>query len=112
MMDYLFQIYQFDILGAVVYNKGETISLKSKGLDMNDKTTTEYIPDERRMRQILIQVYDALCEKGYDPYNQIVGYILSEDPTYITSYNNARSLIRKIDREMLLQVMVKGYLDN
>jgi len=54
---------------------------------------------EKEMKQILVDVYDALKEKGYNPVNQIVGYIISEDPTYITSYNNARSLIRKIDRD-------------
>ena len=55
-------------------------------------------------------MYEALLEKGYNPVNQIVGYILSEDPTYITTYNNARSLIRHIDRDELLQEMVKSYL--
>ena len=66
---------------------------------------------EREMRQILSAVYDALRQKGYNPINQLVGYILSEDPTYITTYNNARSLIRKIDRDELLQVLVRHYLD-
>ena len=65
---------------------------------------------EKEMKQILVDVYDALKEKGYNPLNQIVGYIISEDPTYITSYNNARSLIRKIDRDELLQVIVESYL--
>ena len=55
-------------------------------------------------------MYDALNKKGYNPVNQIVGYILSEDPTYITTYNNARSLIRKIDRDELLQTLVRYYL--
>ena len=55
-------------------------------------------------------MYTALEEKGYNPINQIVGYILSEDPTYITNYNNARSLIRKLDRDELLQELVKKYL--
>ena len=54
--------------------------------------------------------HDALRQKGYNPINQIVGYILSEDPTYITTYNNARSLIRRIDRDELLQILVKSYL--
>ncbi|MGI6030483.1 MAG: IreB family regulatory phosphoprotein [Eubacteriales bacterium] len=63
------------------------------------------------MKMILTTVYDALKEKGYDPINQIVGYILSEDPTYITNHNSARSLIRKIDRDELLQELVKAYLD-
>lgn len=62
------------------------------------------------MKQILTAVYDALREKGYNPINQIVGYILSEDPTYITNHNNARTLIRKIDRDELLQVLVRRYL--
>ena len=61
-------------------------------------------------REILKQVYEALAEKGYNPTNQIVGYILSEDPTYITTFNNARGLIRHIDRDELLQVLVKSYL--
>ena len=62
------------------------------------------------MQQILTLVYDALQEKGYNPISQIVGYILSEDPTYITTHNNARSLIRKIDRDELLKAMVRTYL--
>lgn len=62
------------------------------------------------MKEVLEQVYDALTVKGYNPVNQIVGYILSEDPTYITTYNNARSLIRRIDRDELLQELVKSYL--
>ena len=61
-------------------------------------------------KQTLTQVYDALVEKGYNPINQIVGYILSEDPTYITTHNNARSLIRRLDRDELLQDLVKEYL--
>lgn len=62
------------------------------------------------MKEVLTQVYDALTVKGYNPVNQIVGYILSEDPTYITTYNNARSLIRRLDRDELLQELVKSYL--
>ena len=62
------------------------------------------------MKQILTAVYDALREKGYNPINQIVGYILSEDPTYITNHNNARTLIRKLDRDELLQELVRNYL--
>ncbi len=69
-------------------------------VDMNDDGT----------KAILLEVYSALIEKGYDPINQIVGYILSEDPTYITNYNGARSLIRKIDRDKLLNTLVKNYL--
>jgi uncharacterized protein (UPF0297 family) len=66
--------------------------------------------DEDIMKETLTKVYDALREKGYNPINQIVGYILSEDPTYITTHNNARSLIRRIDRDELLAEMVKSYL--
>ncbi len=63
------------------------------------------------IKATLTMVYNALQEKGYNPINQIVGYILSEDPTYITTHNNARSLIRKIDRDELLQILVKSYLN-
>ena len=79
---------------------------------MNDKTMTFSIGDqtEQEIRRILVTVYDALKEKGYNPINQIVGYILSEDPTYITTYNNARNLISRIDRDTLLQSLVKYYL--
>lgn len=70
------------------------------------------IKDEREeeMRQTMLTVYNALKEKGYNPISQIVGYILSEDPTYITTHNNARSLIRRLDRDELLQALVKNYL--
>ena len=80
---------------------------------MADKTITFSIPEEREkeMLQTLRTVYDALREKGYNPINQIVGYILSEDPTYITTYGNARNIISKIDRDDLLEVMVKTYLN-
>ena len=62
------------------------------------------------MKKILMQVYQSLTEKGYNPINQIVGYVLSEDPTYITNHNNARSLICKLDRDELLQELVRHYL--
>ncbi len=79
---------------------------------MTDKTIQFKLeagtPDE--MKETLSRVYQALVEKGYNPINQIVGYILSEDPTYITTHNNARSMIRKIDRDELLQELVKNYL--
>ena len=65
---------------------------------------------DEQIHHILLSVYEALKEKGYDPINQIVGYILSEDPTYITNYKSARTLICKIDRDELLQVLVKSYL--
>lgn len=80
--------------------------------DFSDRTQTFRIetPQKLDMQQVLVQVYDALKEKGYNPISQIVGYILSEDPTYITTHNNARSLIRKIDRDELLKAMVRTYL--
>lgn len=66
--------------------------------------------NEIEMFQTLSTVYASLKENGYDPINQLVGYILSEDPTYITNRNNARGLIRKIDRDELLRTLVKSYL--
>lgn len=77
-----------------------------------DKTMTFTMPNEKEdnMKDTLVKIYDALLQKGYNPINQIVGYILSEDPTYITTHNNARNLIRHIDRDELLQVLVKSYL--
>ncbi len=79
---------------------------------MDDNTRKFSVQDERdnETKMILAQVYDALSKKGYNPINQIVGYLLSEDPTYITNYNNARSLIRKIDRDELMQELVRSYL--
>ena len=66
--------------------------------------------DKESMRTVLRSVFDALNEKGYNPINQIVGYLLTEDPTYITNYNNARSMICKLDRDELLQDLVNCYL--
>ena len=66
--------------------------------------------DKENMRRILRNVFDALNEKGYNPINQIVGYLLTEDPTYITNYNNARSMICKVDRDELLKELVQRYL--
>ena len=66
--------------------------------------------DRDNMRRILRNVYEALTEKGYNPINQNFGYLLTEDPTYITNYNNARSMICKIDRDELMQVLVREYL--
>jgi len=68
------------------------------------------IDSKTEMREILSSVYNSLKEKGYNPINQLVGYILSEDPTYITNYNNARSLICRIDRDDLLQELLVSYL--
>ncbi|MDD2361381.1 MAG: IreB family regulatory phosphoprotein [Oscillospiraceae bacterium] len=81
---------------------------------MLDRTMTFSIGDEKEqeMKQILTTVYDALREKGYNPINQLVGYLLSEDPTYITTHNNARSLIRRLDRDELLRALVQSYLND
>ena len=81
---------------------------------MCDKTMTFSVNDEKELelKKNLTIIYDALIQKGYNPINQIVGYILSEDPTYITTYNNARSIIRHIDRDELLQVLVKAYIND
>lgn len=78
----------------------------------NDSTMIFSIHEDkgREMKTILTAVYDALKEKGYNPVNQIVGYLLSEDPTYITTHNNARALIRKLDRDELLHVLVESYI--
>ena len=79
---------------------------------MDDYTRKFSIVDDKdaEIYHILTTVYQALEEKGYNPINQIVGYILSEDPTYITNHMGARTLIRKLDRDELLQVLVKKYL--
>ncbi|HIR30817.1 MAG TPA: IreB family regulatory phosphoprotein [Candidatus Faecousia faecavium] len=78
--------------------------------DMNTQKFTVACDDKENMRRILRSVYEALTEKGYNPINQIVGYLLTEDPTYITNYNSARSMICKIDRDELMQVLVQEYL--
>ena len=78
-----------------------------------DNNTITFSVDKERedlIKRTLTGVYDSLKEKGYNPINQIVGYILSEDPTYITNYKSARSLICKVDRDELLQELVRHYL--
>jgi len=77
-----------------------------------DKTMNFSVETDKNVkaREVLKKVYDALKEKGYNPINQIVGYILSGDPTYITSYNDARNLIRKLDRDELLEKLVRNYI--
>ena len=77
-----------------------------------EKTLTFRVRNEKdvEMKRTLQTVYDALVEKGYNPINQIVGYLLSEDPTYITNYKNARAMVRHIDRDELLNALVKNYL--
>ena len=88
---------------------------RKEGRKMNDinKTITFAKPSDQdiEIRRVLGVVYEALKEKGYNPINQLVGYIISEDPTYITNYNGARSLIRKVDRDELLALLLKSYLN-
>ena len=68
-------------------------------------------PNEKEMREMLVEVYNALCEKGYNPTKQIAGYILSEDPVYITDWKNARGIVSHINRDVLLDELIKHYLD-
>ncbi len=77
-----------------------------------DKTMNFKVENENNIKykEVLREVYKALEEKGYNPVNQIVGYILSGDPTYITSHNDARNIIRKVERDELLEKMVKSYI--
>jgi uncharacterized protein (UPF0297 family) len=82
--------------------------------DEMDKTITFSIKDEekdRERRMLLRAVYDALSEKGYNPIHQLVGYVLTEDPTYITNHKNARSLICKVDRDDILNCLVRNFLN-
>ena len=80
---------------------------------MSDYTRKFTLPKEQELdtKEILLLVYRGLQENGYNPINQIVGYLLSEDPTYITSHGNARSLIRRLDRDEILQELLKSYLN-
>lgn len=79
----------------------------------NDQTQTFSIHDERdaEIKQVLTTVYSALRERGYNPIDQMVGYLLSEDPTYITNHKNARALIRRVDRDDMLRALLRDYLD-
>lgn len=79
---------------------------------ISDETVSFRVEKDKNVkaREILKEVYRALEEKGYNPINQIVGYILSGDPTYITSHNDARNLIRQVERDELLEKMVKNYI--
>jgi uncharacterized protein (UPF0297 family) len=69
------------------------------------------LDSKTEIKEILSSVYDSLLVKGYNPINQLVGYIISEDPTYITNYNNARALICRVDRDELLQELLVSYLE-
>jgi len=87
------------------------VNIVSKPFD----ETVKFVKAEEELsepREILLKVHAALTEKGYNPINQIVGYLLSGDPAYITSHNNARNLIRRIERDELLEELVKNYLEN
>ena len=90
----------------------QTADMEAQVSSDKSKTITFTVHDEKEdeMKRTLSAIYEALREKGYNPINQLVGYILSEDPTYITNYKNARSLIRRIDRDELLNTLVKNYL--
>ncbi len=83
---------------------------------MQDLNNTQYFKVEKepelQVKDVLGKVYQALTEKGYNPVNQIVGYIMSGDPTYITSHNNARSLVMKVEREELVEEILKEYISN
>lgn len=80
--------------------------------DLNDKTVFyRNKPEERSAGDVLRKVYAALKEKGYSPIDQIVGYLLSGDPTYITSHNGARNLVRRLERDELLEELVRNYLE-
>ena len=86
---------------------------RARFMDINEtmKINLEF-DKEQEVREIVVKVYEALKIKGYDPISQIVGYILSGDPTYITSYNGARGLIVKIERDELLEEFTKNYIKN
>ena len=81
---------------------------------MYDKTMTFSVNDEKEieMKKTLMLVYDALTKKGYNPVNQIVGYIMSGDPTYVTSFNGARSLIMRVERDEIIEVLLEDYIQN
>lgn len=82
---------------------------------MQDLGNTQFFrveTESNSVKKILEEVYRALTEKGYNPVNQIVGYIMSGDPTYITSYHNARSLIMKVERDELVEELLTAYIDN
>ena len=81
-------------------------------IEMNKQPLATEESGKDELQEIMKAVYDALSEKGYNPINQLVGYILSEDPTYITSHKGARKLMRRVDRDELLASLLRNYLDN
>ena len=89
---------------------------KDVGIFMGDISNTQYfkaVQEDKKLEvgEVLREVYEALTEKGYNPINQIVGYIMSGDPTYITSYKSARSLIMKVERDEILEELMENYID-
>ena len=86
-----------------------------RGFYMNEISHTQYFKTQKapevQVKDIIADVYTALTEKGYNPVNQIVGYVMSGDPTYITSHKNARSLIMKVERDEILEVLFENYID-
>ena len=97
----------------VTYN---ACCIKRRGLGMQNLGNTQFfnvqVEPETGVKVVLETVYEALMEKGYNPVNQIVGYIMSGDPTYITSHNNARSLIMKVERDELVEELLTAYIKN
>lgn len=87
--------------------------MDSNNMDSNNMNTVKFqVETDKPLqpREIILTVHNALVEKGYNPINQLVGYILSGDPSYITAHNNARSLIRKLERDEILEELVKYYV--
>lgn len=97
----------------LIYAKNYNLQGEMEWIGLDHETMMFKVDKDNKnqAREILLAVYDALKEKGYNPISQIVGYILSGDPTYITNHNNARSVIRKLERDELLEELVKSYLD-
>ena len=89
-----------------------TVFFPQKGLSAMGETRIVQLPkeEENNIREILFSVYESMKEKGYNPINQIVGYIMSGDPTYITSYNNARALLAKLERDDIMEELLRSYL--
>ena len=102
-------LYTTDIIEYNKTNIGKEVVTMT---DKNSATRKFQVPtdDKEQMRQVLREVFDALDEKGYNPINQIVGYIMSGDPTYITSYNNARALLAKLERDEIMEELLRSYL--
>lgn len=79
--------------------------------DLGNTITFDRSNERKTAHEVLLSVYSSLREKGYDPLNQLVGYLLSGDPTYVTSYNNARYLIRTLERDELIEELVRAYIE-